>query len=31
MPIDELTQACGTIDYELLTKVTGRVPRRYIG
>ena len=31
MPIDELAQACGTIGYELLTKVTGRVPRRYIG
>jgi len=30
MPIDELAQACGTIGYELLTKVTGRVPRRYI-
>lgn len=31
MPIDELAQACGTIGYELLTKVTARVPRRYIG
>jgi len=31
MPIDELAQACGTIGYELLTKVTGRVPRRYVG
>ena len=30
MPIDELAQACGTIGYELLTKVTGRVPRRYV-
>lgn len=29
-PIDELAQACGTIGYELLTKVTQRVPRRYI-
>ncbi len=28
--IDELAQACGTIGYELLTKVTQRVPRRYI-
>jgi len=31
MPIDELAKACGTIGYELLTKVTGRVPRRYVG
>ncbi|UPQ82133.1 alanine racemase [Pseudomonas knackmussii] len=30
VPIDELAQACGTIGYELLTKVTPRVPRRYI-
>lgn len=30
VPIDELAQACGTIGYELLTKVTQRVPRRYI-
>jgi len=30
MPIDELARACGTIGYELLTKVTRRVPRRYI-
>ncbi|MCQ4311018.1 alanine racemase [Pseudomonas stutzeri] len=30
IPIDELAQACGTIGYELLTKVTQRVPRRYI-
>ena len=29
LPVDELAQACGTIGYELLTKVTGRVPRRY--
>ena len=28
--IDELASACGTIGYELLTKVTQRVPRRYI-
>jgi len=28
--IDGLAQACGTIGYELLTKVTQRVPRRYI-
>lgn len=30
MPIDELAHACGTIGYELLTKVTQRVPRRYV-
>lgn len=30
IPIDELAQACGTIGYELLTKVTQRAPRRYI-
>lgn len=29
-PVDELARACGTIGYELLTKVTQRVPRRYI-
>ncbi|WP_313085508.1 alanine racemase [Pseudomonas sp.] len=29
--VDELARACGTIGYELLTKVTGRVPRRYLG
>ncbi|RJG13254.1 alanine racemase [Pseudomonas cavernicola] len=29
LPVDELAQACGTIGYELLTKVTARVPRRY--
>ncbi len=31
MPVDQLAHACGTIGYELLTKVTQRVPRRYIG
>ncbi|MCQ4321186.1 alanine racemase [Stutzerimonas stutzeri] len=31
IPVDELAQACGTIGYELLTKVTQRVPRRYVG
>ena len=31
LPVDELAQACGTIGYELLTKVTARVPRRYLG
>lgn len=30
LPVDELAQACGTIGYELLTKVTPRVPRRYL-
>jgi alanine racemase len=30
VPVDELARACGTIGYELLTKVTQRVPRRYI-
>ncbi len=29
LPVDELAQRCGSIGYELLTKVTGRVPRRY--
>lgn len=29
LPVDELAQRCGTIGYELLTKVTARVPRRY--
>ncbi|AYC31230.1 alanine racemase [Pseudomonas cavernae] len=29
LPVDELAQACGTIGYELLSKVTARVPRRY--
>ncbi len=30
LPVDELAQRCGSIGYELLTKVTGRVPRRYL-
>jgi alanine racemase len=29
LPVDEVAQAAGTIGYELLTKVTARVPRRY--
>ena len=29
LPIDEVAQAAGTIGYELLSKVTARVPRRY--
>lgn len=31
LPVDELAQRCGSIGYELLTKVTGRVPRLYLG
>ncbi len=31
LPVDEVAQAAGTIGYELLTKVTARVPRRYLG
>lgn len=30
LPVDELAQRCGSIGYELLTKVTGRVPRLYL-
>lgn len=30
LPVDEVAAACGTIGYELLTKVTARVPRRYL-
>ncbi|MFP6799947.1 MAG: alanine racemase C-terminal domain-containing protein, partial [Pseudomonas sp.] len=29
LPVDEVAQAAGTIGYELLSKVTARVPRRY--
>lgn len=29
MLVDDLAQRCGTIGYELLTKVTPRVPRQY--
>jgi alanine racemase len=29
LPVDEVARAAGTIGYELLTKVTARVPRRY--
>ena len=29
LPVDEVAHAAGTIGYELLTKVTARVPRRY--
>jgi len=31
VPVDDVARASGTIGYELLTKVTQRVPRRYIG
>ena len=31
LPVDEVANACGTIGYELLSKVTARVPRRYVG
>lgn len=30
LAVDEVAQAAGTIGYELLTKVTERVPRRYL-
>jgi len=30
LPVDEVARACGTIGYELLTRVTARVPRRYL-
>ncbi|MCJ8170223.1 alanine racemase [Atopomonas sediminilitoris] len=29
LPVDEVAAAAGTISYELLSKVTARVPRRY--
>ena len=29
LPVDEVAAACGTIGYELLSKVTARVPRRH--
>jgi alanine racemase len=29
LSVDEVARACGTIGYELLSKVTARVPRRY--
>jgi alanine racemase len=29
LPVDEVAQVAGTIGYELLSKVTARVPRRY--
>lgn len=30
LPVDEVAHACGTIGYELLSKVTARVPRQYL-
>ena len=30
-PIDDAAEAAGTIAYELLTSITARVPRHYIG
>jgi alanine racemase len=29
LPVDEVASACGTIGYELLSKLTARVPRRH--
>ncbi|ELK4798802.1 alanine racemase [Pseudomonas aeruginosa] len=29
LSVDEVARACGTLGYELLSKVTARVPRRY--
>lgn len=29
LPVDEVAEACGTIGYELLSKLTARVPRRH--
>lgn len=29
LPVDEVASACGTIGYELLSKLAARVPRRY--
>ncbi|MES2821351.1 MAG: alanine racemase [Pseudomonadota bacterium] len=31
LPVDDVARAAGTIGYELLSKVTARVPRRYSG
>lgn len=31
LPVDAVARAAGTIGYELLTRVSARVPRRYIG
>ena len=31
LPVDEIASRASTIGYELLTGVTGRVPRQYVG
>jgi alanine racemase len=31
LPVDTVARAAGTIGYQLLTQVSGRVPRRYVG
>lgn len=31
LPVDEVAAACGTLAYELLSRLSARVPRRYIG
>ncbi len=31
LPVEAVARAAGTIGYELLTRVSGRVPRRYVG
>jgi alanine racemase len=31
LPVDVAARAAGTIGYELLTQLSGRVPRRYTG
>ncbi|KAF1052825.1 MAG: Alanine racemase, biosynthetic [Stenotrophomonas maltophilia] len=31
LPVDEVARSAGTIGYELLTRITARVPRRYRG
>ncbi len=31
LPVDEVARAAGTVGYELLSKVTARVRRRYVG
>ena len=29
LPVNEVARHCGTIGYELLTRLTGRVPMRF--
>jgi alanine racemase len=31
LPVDVVARAAGTIGYQLLTQLSGRVPRRYTG